>query len=169
MSLSDPSQATEMLNTVVKGNGQIASLSEATKGRFLISEDVSVLRKLLEFTSFAELRLRCFKPSHGRTFHGIFNGESLMKKMFELQNTYGLCGSNGNKEVRIMADDTSIIGASTCDRICIGYGTNPSFYDHLIWVNGVGSMVLKENRFECDDFFLNDGFKMTGDWQFYVR
>ena len=167
MSISDPSQATEMFNTVVNGNGQITSLSEATKGRFLISEDVSVLQTLLKFAGFTELRVRCFKPWHGRTFHGIFKGESLMKKMFQLESTSGLCSSNGNKEIRMMADDNSLFRESTCENLHIGYGTNPPFYRFMLFVFATAHVSLY--NMECDDWTNNDGFTTSGDWQFYVR
>ena len=170
VSLSDPSQASEIYSKVVKGNGQIASLSEATKGRFTISDDVSILQTLLKFTRFTELRVRCFKPWHGRTFHGILKGDSLMNKMFRIKATEGLCGSHGKEKVRLLAGDTSIIGARACENQRTGYLADRSFYNHLFYVDSVSNVAISSNtRFECDDIYYFGGFKTSGDWQFYVR
>ena len=73
------SKATEMYDTVVKGNGQLSSLSEAPGGRFLLSS--ALLGTLSEYTGFKELRVRCFKPWHGRTMHVVMKGDYVLKSL----------------------------------------------------------------------------------------
>ena len=170
MSFSDPSQVSEMSNNVVKGNGQISSLSEATKGRFFISDEFETLRTLFEYTGFNELRIRCFKPWHGRTVHSIMKGDWVVSRMLEGNHYYGMCASDG-KEVRFLHDDTSLMKTSDCTSIRTGWSSSLNrLYQNSLWVYGKYHVLFQnEDRFECDDKFNNEGSQFPGNWQFYVR
>ena len=40
-------------------------------------------------------------------------------------------------------------------------------YDHLYYINGGNTMVIKRN--ECDDLHSQNGFTKVGQWIYYVR
>ena len=169
MSFSDTSQVPEMFNNVVNGNGQISSLSEATKGRFLISDEFEILRTLFEYTGFKELRIRCFKPWHGRTIHSIMKGDWVVKRMSEGEHSYGLCASNG-KEVRFLHDDTSLMKTFDCASFRTGSPNMNKLYANTFWINAeTHVMLVSQNRFDCDDHPHEEGYQLTGNWQFHVR
>ena len=169
MTVEDSSQATELYNTVVAGDGQISSLSKTPGGRFVLSS--ALIGTLSAYTGFKELRVRCFKPWHGRTAHFIMKGDYLMKALMQSTTTNtGLCGDG---EMRFLSDDNSVTRSSGCSRF--GCGLNQEevgLYDHLIWDHEAHKFAyqLRSDRFECDDNINTQaGSTQAGNWQYYVR
>ena len=166
MTFNDPSEANVLFDNVVKGDGQISHLAEATGGRFLLNN--ALVGTLANYIGFKELRIRCFKPWHGRTVSAILKGEYLMKMLTQSTPKHGLCGDN---EVRFLPDDTSIISSQDCANVWSGYDTNHvGLYDHLLLVYGTRHIHLhSKTRFECDDHVYNSDFTLNGSWTYFVR
>ena len=150
------------------GNGQISDLGEAPGGRFLISDNGSVLSSLNHYTGgFGEVRVRCTKTWHGRVVHAVLKGDYLLKALIEKTTKYGLCES----DLRFLHDDTSLIKYFDCTELRIGYKTAISLYDHLLYGNGHHVLLNgDDDRFECDDKEgIEDGYTTAGSWTFFVR
>ena len=169
MTFEDSSKTTEMYNTVVKGNGQLSSLSEAPGGRFLLNS--TLLGTLSEYTGFKELRIRCFKPWHGRTVHVVMKGDYVLKALTQSTVTHGLCGDG---QLRFLSDDNSVLSLADCQSINCGWVQSAvGIYDHLLYFENGDLMsfvhVNNADRMECDDRIFNSGFEQAGSWTFYVR
>ena len=164
MTFEDSSLVKELYDTVVNGNGQISSLSEAPGGRFLLSS--ALLGRLSEYTGFKEVRVRCFKPWHGRTAHFVMKGEYLMKALFQSAHIGGICGHDA---IRFLPDDNSVAGSLQCTLLKSGYGGSLNIYSNLLWATDTMVFHLVQNRFECDDYILQSGFQQAGTWQYYIR
>ena len=164
MTVEDSSQATELYDTVVASDGKISALSKTPGGRFLLSNEN--LRTMSEYTEFKELRVRCFKPCHGRTAHIVLKGDYLMKYIFQGVVTRPITGPN--EKLRFLSDDNSIASNNNNAANCgvLNWG---GIYNHLLWSHNLFHFQLIKDRFECDDYFLSNGFKNSGDWQYYVR
>ena len=168
LTISDPTKGTEITNNVLQDDhGQISSLSEATGGRFLISQNLLVLQTLHEYTDFKELRIRCYKPWHGRTVHAILKGDGIMQKILTQKSKSGICDPG---EIRFLEDDTSKLKTENCNNLIIGYpGYTLPLYDHVFASFSELHVVLTSSRLECDDFDVETGYRTSGTWQFYVR
>ena len=166
LTFNDPSQASDVFTNVVEGDGQISSLAEATGGRFLLNS--ALIGKLAQYTGFKELRVRCFKPWHGRTVDLVMRGDFLMKMLTQSTPKNGLCGEN---EVRFLPDDTSALSTGNCAHLRSGYNTaHVGVYNHLLWVYyGPHLHLYLSTRMECDDRDNDSGFKINGSWTYYVR
>ena len=150
-----------MYNTIY---GPITSLAQATGGRFALG--IEYLETLFSHTGFTELRLRCFKPWHGRTAHFVVSGDYLAKALFQSIVTHGSCDP-----VRFLADDNSVFGSVTCDRYKLGFNNqNVGLYYLFICDSHHNfGFQLALNSFECDDRVTQAGSSQAGTWQYYVR
>ena len=168
LTISDPTKGTEITNNVLQDDhGQISSLSEATGGRFLISQNLLVLQTLHEYTDFKELRIRCYKPWHGRTVHAILKGDGIMQKILKRKSKSGICNPG---EIRFLEDDTSKMKTETCNNLLIGFvGHTLPLYDHVLASLSHLHVVLTSSRLDCNDIDSELGHTKQGTWQFYVR
>ena len=165
LTFEDPAKAPEISNEIFKSdNGRISDVSKARQGRFLLHS--SQYRTLADHTGFNELRVRCFKPWHGRTGHFIIKGDYMTRIVLQSTKVIGMCEDNG---VRFLEDDISIIKTRHCSQWRSKYHPNTPLYDHLFWVGGSPVYLLRHARFECDDWGAQQGFTQTGSWQFFVR
>ncbi|XP_057308930.1 uncharacterized protein LOC130647183 [Hydractinia symbiolongicarpus] len=149
----------------------IVSLSKTNQ--FLLTP--SGFKELRDIITFTQFRVYCHKPSHGRTIHIVTvnnsSGHNVLDYLSGLNDTRpASCGSY----VRVN-DDTSIL-ASTCENWESGLwsndGRNPAslLYDHLFFTLFGGHInLIPSGRLECDDFYKDNGFSTTGQWQFFVR
>ncbi|XP_066918516.1 uncharacterized protein [Clytia hemisphaerica] len=150
-------------------------LNNIQSGRFLLASDE--LKKLFTNGGYTELRVKCFKPYHGRTLHAAITGTKSLTYLRgkgvvrgdggHCQGSHcGLCG-----EVRFLADDTSIMGQRNCSQLGMGMEITTSLYDHafFVWGERHWSFLNKHEdgfvRFECDDFSAD----FNGEWMVYVR
>ena len=166
LTFNDPSEAYDVFTNVVEGDGQISSLAEATGGRFLLSS--ALIGTLAQYTGFKELRVRCFKPWHGRIVDLVMSGDFLMKMLTQSTPKFGLCG---DKEIRFLPDDTSNIRTRNCEELNSGYSPNHvGVYNHLVFKSaGEHIHLFHSTRMECDDKDTDAGFKINGSWTYYVR
>jgi len=166
LTFDDPTKVTEISNTIFdSNNGRLSDISKASEGRFLL--DTIQYGTLAEHTGFKELRVRCFKPWHGRSGHFVMKGDSLRKMLFQSSVIAGLCGNN---MFRFLADDTSVAKSTDCSQLRSKQIQPSSVYNHLLWVADTAVYQLDPRpRFECDDWIVQSGFTQIGSWQFYVR
>ena len=151
------------------GKGQISDLGEAPRGRFLISDQGSVLSSLLNYTGgFREVRVKCTKTWHGRVVHAVLKGDYVLKALIENTPKYGLCES----DLRFLHDDTSLMKDLDCTHLNIGYNT-ASLYDHLLYGNNRHVLLGAGDggdRFECDDKkWDGTGYTDVGSWTYFIR
>ena len=142
LTFEDSSLATELYDTVVNGDCQISSLSEAPGGRFLLIS--ALFGTLSEYTGFKEVRVRCFKPWHGRTAHFVMKGEYLKKTLFQSAHTVGICGHDA---IRFLPDDNSVSRSVACNNLKSGYGGWPNIYNHLLYSPNILISLIKD-RFD---------------------
>ena len=161
LTFDDPSEANDLFDNVVTGDGQISNLAEATKGRFLLNN--ALVGTLAKYTGFKELRIRCFKPWHGRTVSVILKAEYLIKMLPK----HGLCGDN---EIRFLLDDTSYLSSVNCAQMKTGYNVNSfGLYNHILYMYHAHVNLHVKSRFECDDYIQQSGFTLNGSWIYFVR
>ena len=168
LTFDDPSEKTKMYTDVVIGNGQISNLGEAPGGRFLISNQDSVLSSLLNYTGgIKELRIRCTKSWHDRVVDVVIT-EDYLKAVIEKTYINGLCEGG---ELRFLPDDTSLLKNVDCVLLNVAYGSSTSLYNHLLFGNNrYVSLIEESNRFECDDAGPEGGdFTVAGSWTYFVR
>ena len=166
LTFNDPSQASDLFTNVVEGDGQISSLAEATGGRFLLNS--ALIGTLAEYTGFKELRVRCFKPWHGRTVDIVMKGDFLMKMLTQFTPKNGLCGDN---EISFLPDDTSNLSSGNCAHLRSGFSMeHVGVYDHLLFkIHEQHLHLFGSRRMECDDQYIDAGFNINGSWTYYVR
>ena len=167
LTVDDASKAVEMYDTIVdkgKGIGKISALAEATGGRFVLSK--LFIGTLFSYTGFTELRIRCFKPWHGRTAHFVLSGEPLANALFRSTVTHGSCAP-----IRFLPGDDSNFSRVTCDRIRLGFNNQNVEIYYLLICDRLHEFVfqLQRNHFDCDDSVVQSGSTLAGSWQYYVR
>lgn len=98
MELDDPAEGSNRHSNVLN------TIANATGGRFLLNS--ALMKTLVKYRGFKELRVRYFKPWHGRTVDVDMKGDYLMKALIQSIQKHGLCGYN---EIRFLLADTSAI------------------------------------------------------------
>ena len=160
ISFTDDSEAATVYNNYVKEKGQIKDLHKAAEGKFILeSQSFAVLR---DYTQYSEIRLFCYKPSHGRTVDiAITLDDQIYNFIQGVASTFNYCG----KSYRKLEDDNSLLSNTPCNEII-------SHWEHL-WAGIEGAIMFKGNqyhiliknsRMECDDFMTS-----PGQWTYYVR
>ena len=144
------------MNTIKSGQSSVLSLGQL---------------QLLKSTygGFSEIRIKCRKPSAGRTTHIVLAGDAFVHNL--ITNRDGSYHSNPSGYfIRAMSDDDdSDIGKSTSH----AFEYNPNtFYSHIVFVWNIGHIQIgSTDRLECDDSHTVDAtsFHNIGNWQFFVR
>ena len=124
--------------------------------------------KLLKSTygGFSEIRIKCRKPSTGRTVHIVLTNEhdfvnNVMYGSFTSESTL-----NKGIEYRQMSDDNSVIGDSSTASATL----SSKIYEHVIFISSLSHVqIAHTNRLECDDYSNISGFQNAGNWQYFIR
>ena len=159
----DDEVTTQYQNNIGSNRAKIRELHKVSGGKLLL-EDASI-SALHKFTGYSELRIFCYKPSHGRTVDVAI---TLDEEIFEMMqgivsgNTFDYC----SKTYKKLENDNSLLLSQSCgnlngdNRGSVFTGFNGAvifkgFYYHIFLING---------RTECDDWISS-----SGTWAYYVR
>ena len=161
ITFEDPSDITPVLDNP----SHLSQLQNIQSGRVLLHHDL--LQSLFVNNGYTELRIKCYKPWHGRTLHTILHGDKI-DKYIKKESTYnGICGN-----VRFLPDDNSVMSTANCEDLRMGHSYyGHKYYNHVIFEYGVGQVILHkaDSRYECDDWEQNAGYQEPGNWLFYIR
>ena len=72
-----------------------------------------------------------------------------------------------NENYQFLSDDTSNLKQHSCFKMGLG-GYQYPYHDHTFRVDSQQNIVVKNDRFDCDDVSSWDGNR-SGSWLFYVR
>uniref|UniRef100_A0A7M5V0Y4 Uncharacterized protein n=2 Tax=Clytia hemisphaerica TaxID=252671 RepID=A0A7M5V0Y4_9CNID len=157
--LTSANQVAGMLTSINTGY-QISKLNQIQNGKFMLSN--SDIGTLFKNGGYTEVRVKCFKPYHGRTLHVKFSGNVVYKWLVNRERTLGVCGS-----AQFFGNDNSKTSKHDCNDIYIGWTRHTSSMDFL--VVGKYHIHFKDDRFECDDHHVDNNYNNLGNWLFYVR
>lgn len=114
---------------------------------------------------FTEFRIKCYKPSVGRSVHLVLFKEDYINGL--LYTSLSITTLQKGEYYRALNDDRSSIGSASY-ATCISYS---NLYSHALYTHGLGHVQIEStSRLECDDY--NNGissFSNTGNWEFFVR
>eukprot|EP00111_Clytia_hemisphaerica_P022968 TCONS_00067604-protein len=99
VTLTSANQVAGMLTSINTGY-RISKLNQIQNGKFMLSN--SDIRSLFKNRGYTEVRVKCFKPYHGRTLHVKFSGNVVYKWLVNRERTLGVCGS-----AQFFGDDNS--------------------------------------------------------------
>ena len=115
---------------------------------------------------FTEFRIKCYKPSVGRSVHLVLFKEDYINGL--LHTSLSITDLQKGVYYRALNDDKSSIGNASYAN-CID---SSNLYSHALFTQSLGHVQIAEiNRIECDDYNIigNPLFRNTGNWEFYVR
>ncbi|XP_066929606.1 uncharacterized protein [Clytia hemisphaerica] len=141
----------------------ITDLQNAPNSQFML--DPLALQRLFNDEGYSELRIKCYKPWHGRTLDVVLYGEKIHKYVNSEAWTVGGCDA-----VRFLPGDNSSMFLSPCADYRIGSGEY-LFYQFPFWVFADNHVTISKPlaRYECDDYKNWNGYSPIGNWQFYIR
>ena len=157
---------TTLFNRIQHGY-QTSQLQNISNGHFMLS--TPEVKQLFLTGGYTEVRVKCHKPSHGRTLHIILKGEKVLKWMRRERKSESPCDG----EIEYLTDDQSVMAMQPCANIRIGAGIKSTYYNHLLWVPGKTHILFinstAKTRVECDDFHNQGTYQVPGYWYFYIR
>ena len=160
ISFTDDSEASTVYDNYVKEKGQIKDLHKAAEGKFILeSQNFAVLR---DYTQYSEIRLFCYKPSHGRTVHiAITLDDQIYNFIQGVASDFNYC----RKSYRKLEDDNSLLSNTACNEIISnGMQIWAGIEGAIMYKAGQYHILLKNSRMECDD-----SRNLPGQWTYYVR
>ena len=170
ITLDDPNQIVTTYDTYIANPTSLHQIQPSQNGQFLLNHDD--VQTLFKNHGYSELRVKCFKPWHGRTLDAVLYGSKTYQFINRDQSeTEGMCGN-----VRFLENDNSVISTEPCDKQIIGIDWEEQhpgilYYDHTLWARDIGHVILHKvyGRFECDDWNMQTNYQATGNWQFFIR
>ncbi|XP_066911683.1 uncharacterized protein [Clytia hemisphaerica] len=150
-------------------NDDLNALKNVTYGGFALSEPtVRTIRN-----TFTEIRMKCHKPSHGRTIDVVFNNTQIIDSVLLNSVSNEEKQPCQNTDYYLLPTDNSILGQHSCVVTGTRYDiVTAKLYNHGYFRYSLGHLHIHEpNRMDCDDFPLgsNQPRDFTGNWQYFLR
>ena len=159
ISLTSNNPTNEYQNNVATKRGEIAELNTVSTGKYLLKR--SSFEELRTHTQYTEIRLKCHKPSHGRTVDLAITLDTLVYNFIRGQGSvFNYCGRTFKK----LDDDTSNMLRNPCSSLYSSTTYGTGIETAIIYVSSRYHILLSGSRIECDDYVTSPGL-----WAYYVR
>lgn len=159
ISLTSNDPTNEYQNNVATKQGEIAELNTVSTGKYLLKR--SSFEELRTRTKYTEIRLKCHKPSHGRTVDLAITLDTLIYDFIRGQGSiFNYCGITFKK----LDDDTSNMLKNPCYLLYSSTTFDAGIETAIIYVSPFYHILLSSSRIECDDSVSSPGL-----WAYYVR